>query len=67
MSFRQITRHCLDRVEVVVNFLAVLELFKQGLVEIEQVAVFGTLTVEWIGGNVGVDDYVMATTDTYEG
>ncbi len=67
MSFRQITRHCLDRVEVVVNFLAILELFKQGLVDIEQVAVFGNLTVEWIGGNIGVDDYVMATTDSYEG
>ncbi len=67
MSFRQITRHCRDRVEIVVNFLAVLELFKQGLVEIEQIAAFGNLSVEWVGGNVGVDDYVMAVADSYEG
>ncbi len=67
MSFRQITRHCLDRVEVVVNFLAILELFKQGLVELEQVAAFGDLTVEWVGGSVGVDDYALAGADLYEG
>ena len=34
-----------DRIEVIVRFLAVLELFKQGLVEIEQVGNFGALVV----------------------
>ena len=34
-----------DRLEYIVRFLAVLELFKQGLVEIEQVDAFGDLVV----------------------
>jgi segregation and condensation protein A len=34
-----------DRIEVIVRFLAVLELYKQGLVEIEQVGNFGELVV----------------------
>jgi segregation and condensation protein A len=34
-----------DRLEVIVRFLAVLELYKQGLVEIEQVGTFGELVV----------------------
>ena len=34
-----------DRLEYIVRFLAVLELFKRGLVEIEQVAAFGDLVV----------------------
>lgn len=66
-SFRQLTQHCVDRVEVVVNFLAVLELFKQGLVELDQPAAFGTLSVEWVGGSFGADDYALAGADLYEG
>ncbi|MGH9042827.1 MAG: segregation and condensation protein A [Acidimicrobiia bacterium] len=34
-----------DRIEVIVRFLAVLELYKQGLVEIEQLENFGALVV----------------------
>jgi segregation and condensation protein A len=34
-----------ERVEAVVRFLAVLELYKQGVVELDQVETFGTLTV----------------------
>ena len=34
-----------DRLEYIVRFLAVLELFKQGLVEIEQIGAFGDLVV----------------------
>jgi segregation and condensation protein A len=34
-----------DRIEVIVRFLAVLELYKQGLVEITQVGNFGELVV----------------------
>jgi segregation and condensation protein A len=39
-----------DRIAVIVHFLAVLELYKQGLVEIEQARCFGELTVCWTGG-----------------
>lgn len=45
----------LDRIGVIVHFLAVLELYKQGLVEIEQVRCFGELTVAWTGGDSDPD------------
>ncbi len=37
-------------IEVVVAFLAVLELYKRSLVELEQGATFGTIAVRWTGG-----------------
>ena len=60
ISFRQLTRHATSRIEVVVHFLGVLELYKQGLVELDQVATFGELIVSWVGaGESGDDDDVM--------
>jgi segregation and condensation protein A len=50
VTFRQLTRHASTRIEVVVHFLGVLELYKQGLVELDQVATFGELVVTWVGG-----------------
>jgi len=49
VTFRQLTRHATTRIEVVVHFLGVLELYKQGLVELDQVATFGELLVTWVG------------------
>ncbi len=54
-----------ERLEVIVCFLAVLELYKQGCVDLEQATSFGTLEVIWLGGNrdgaardpVVVEDY----------
>jgi len=34
-----------DRLEVIVRFLAVLELYKQGIIDVDQVETFGDLTV----------------------
>ncbi len=48
-SFRRLTEGIGDRIEVIVRFLAVLELYKEGLVELEQVSAFGELTVTWLG------------------
>ncbi len=65
MTFRELTADLVDRIEVVVRFLAVLELFKQGLVELEQPSTFGDIAVVWTG-----DDQVRADAiaiDTYEG
>jgi segregation and condensation protein A len=65
LTFRELTSELVDRIEVVVRFLAVLELFKQGVVELEQSGNFGDITVVWIG-----DDSVSAdaiSIDTYEG
>jgi segregation and condensation protein A len=45
LSFFDLTAGEPDRLEVIVRFLAVLELFKRGLVDIEQAAAFGDLLV----------------------
>ncbi|MFW2381534.1 MAG: segregation and condensation protein A [Acidimicrobiales bacterium] len=66
-TFKELTAHVAnDTLEIVVRFLAVLELFKQGVVEIEQVGQFGDLSVEWVGSD---DDREAALTgiDTYDG
>lgn len=47
-TFRQLTLGLAEKLEVVVRFLAVLELYKQGYVEIDQHGAFGDLTVEWV-------------------
>ncbi len=44
-SFRSLVAGIDDRIEVIVRFLAVLELYKQGVVEVDQVETFGDLTV----------------------
>ena len=44
-SFRSLVVGAFDRVEAVVRFLAVLELFKQGLVDLDQIETFGELQV----------------------
>ncbi len=49
ITFRALTASLVARLDVVVRFLAVLELFKQGLVELDQPATFGELTVVWLG------------------
>ena len=44
-SFTELTAGCRHRVEVIVHFLALLELYKLDMVELEQVANFSTLRV----------------------
>jgi segregation and condensation protein A len=65
-TFRQLTEGLEERLEIVVRFLAVLELFKQGMVDLDQAANFGDLTVVWIGDE---DDreLAIAGADLYEG
>jgi len=65
LTFRQLTADLVDRIEVVVRFLAVLELFKQGAVELEQLGNFGDITVVWIGDDALSADAI--SIDTYEG
>jgi segregation and condensation protein A len=47
-TFRELTLGA-PKLEVVVSFLAVLELYKQGLVELAQARTFGELEVSWTG------------------
>ncbi|MGH8985822.1 MAG: segregation and condensation protein A [Acidimicrobiia bacterium] len=44
-TFRQLVAAENERLEVIVRFLALLELYKQGLIELDQVATFGDLIV----------------------
>lgn len=66
MTFRSLTDGLEERLEIVVHFLAVLELFKQGMVELEQFTSFGDLTVSWIGEE-GDRELAIAGADRYEG
>ncbi len=62
-TLRDLTSSAVERMEVVVYFLALLELYKQGLVELTQLSTFGTLTVEWTGRA----DSDLTVIDIYEG
>src|SRR5690349_13213374 len=50
ISFRRLTADLAERLEVIVRFLAILELFKQGFVDLDQVERFGDIEVIWIAG-----------------
>ncbi|HUS41639.1 MAG TPA: ScpA family protein [Ilumatobacteraceae bacterium] len=47
ITFRHLTSDLGDRIEVIIRFLAVLELYKQGAVEIDQPERFGDIEVIW--------------------
>jgi segregation and condensation protein A len=49
VTFRALTTGIAERLDVIVRFLAVLELFKQGLIEVEQAEQFGEIAIEWVG------------------
>lgn len=56
-TFRVLTAGIDDRLEIIVRFLAILELFKQGTVELEQFGTFGDLQIAWTGsGQPDADD-----------
>jgi segregation and condensation protein A len=66
VSFRRLTEELVERLEIVVRFLAVLELFKQGFIDLDQPAAFGDIEIVWVGSPaLGVAD--MAGIDTYDG
>ena len=64
ISFRRLTSGLVERLEVIVRFLALLELFKQGVIELDQDEQFGEIDVLWTGGlepvaagSIAIDDY----------
>ena len=48
-SFRDLVADCEERIHVVVRFLALLELYRDGKVEIQQASTFGEIEVGWKG------------------
>lgn len=65
ISFRRLTEGLVERLEVIVRFLALLELFKQGVVDLDQPQIFGDIDVVWLGLDGRDDDEI--TIDAYEG
>jgi segregation and condensation protein A len=47
ITFRRLTADFVDRIDVIIRFLAVLELYKQGAVELDQPERFGDIEVTW--------------------
>jgi segregation and condensation protein A len=66
ITFRELTASLVDRVEVIVQFLAILELFKQGLVDLLQPVTFGDIEVVWRGGD-SVPARALEAVDAYDG
>jgi segregation and condensation protein A len=72
ITFHELTGDLTDRLDVVVRFLAVLELFKRGLVDLDQPRTFGDIEIVWLGAKgaaaaegLGADD--LAGIDGYDG
>jgi segregation and condensation protein A len=64
IRFKDLTIGAGERLEIIVRFLAVLELFKQGVIELDQDELFGEIDVLWTGGlspvaagSIAIDDY----------
>lgn len=64
-TFRGLSADCQSTLEVVARFLALLELYQEGLVSFDQVEALGELTVRWTGredasAEIEVDEYAGA-------
>jgi segregation and condensation protein A len=64
LSFRRLTEGLTTRIEIIVHFLAILELCKLGHVELGQGATFGDVQIQWIDSSLGLD---LGGVDSYEG
>jgi segregation and condensation protein A len=51
ITFARLTAGLGERLEVIVRFLALLELYKQGVIELDQVGNFAELQICWTGGD----------------
>jgi segregation and condensation protein A len=60
-TFSLLVADCENTLEVVARFLALLELYREGLIEFEQPVSLDELTVRWVGGEgdveLDIDDY----------
>jgi segregation and condensation protein A len=66
ITFRNLTRGHEARLEVVVRFLAILEIYKQGFIELSQEDRFGDIEIRWIGDE-GFATVNAFSIDDYEG
>jgi segregation and condensation protein A len=63
-TFSLLVADCENTLEIVARFLALLELYREGLIDFEQPLSLDELTVRWIGGDI---DDVAFDIDDYEG
>ncbi len=56
-TFRALCADCTTVLEVVARFLALLELYREGLVAFDQMTALGELTVTWTGDDNGSADF----------
>lgn len=66
LSFRELCEGLVDRLEVVVRFLAVLELYKQGHLELEQASSMALLELRWVTDH-DVELAQLIAADAYDG
>ena len=66
-TFRGLTRHLTSRIEIIVRFLALLELCKQGRVSLDQGDTFGGSRCRWVAGRAGHRVGRRGRLDEYEG
>ncbi len=64
-TFRALNADEPERLEVIVRFLAVLELYKQGFVEIDQPHQFGDIAITWAPDDTCTPESILV--DAYEG
>jgi segregation and condensation protein A len=64
ISFRALTEGLGSRIEIIVHFLALLELCKLGHVDLGQGATFGDVQIEWLEVSLGLE---IGKVDSYEG
>jgi segregation and condensation protein A len=66
ITFRELTGDLVERLAVVVRFLAVLELYKQGFVDLDQANSFGAIRIVWLGRDRSELEE-LAPADAYDG
>jgi segregation and condensation protein A len=64
LSFRTLIEALGSRIEVIVHFLALLELCKLGLIELGQGSTFGDVQIQWLDEGT---DFDIGRVDSYEG
>jgi segregation and condensation protein A len=68
ISFRRLTQDLVERIDIIVRFLAILELYKQGAIELTQEGTFGSLEIEWLGVGAEIETGLTAgLVDVYDG
>jgi segregation and condensation protein A len=66
ITFRELTAAFVEKLEIVVRFLAVLELYKQGAIDVGQATSCGEIEITWLGSN-GESGADLEMVDAYEG